>query len=217
MEVLAPDGGYNAGAMCTIQPSTSPTPFNVWCPFNGNTITILIYRVQTATGWSQLDWKTYMWNQYKHGMGRYDKLNFFVGLENMRTFLSQAAYRLNMFNIYISPPPVNPLKQPSYFNITLQDEANSYALSYFLYTASDGTATDLESFRGANVSHPFCTKDNDCGTCATENGPGWYYTGGGGCVGTSPFAIKAEWPYENLGLFTLGSTEYSFERVGDFY
>ena len=185
----------------------------------GHKSTVLIYRVQTETGWSQLDWKTFKWDQYKHGMGRYKNLNYFVGLENMRNFLSQAEYRLNMFNLYYPPQPAlpNELMQPSYKHITLQDEANKYAMSYSLYTDSNNTLTDLESFEGAGVLHPFCTVDNDCGTCARDNGPGWYYTGGGGCVGTSPFAIVAQWPYENQGLFTIYSTEYSFGRLGDFY
>ena len=218
MEILASDGGYPEGAMCAIKPTTSPDPFLVWCPLNGHITSSLIYRVQADNGWSQIEWKSFKWDQYKNGMGSYKGLNFFVGLENLRYILSQAEYRLNMYNIYYDPKPAEPILQPSFRNITLRDEASRYAMSYSVYsTSTPSIVLDLDPFQGEGVLHPFCTVDNDCGTCAKDQGPGWYYTAGGGCVGSSPFAIKAQWPYDDQGIFTIDSTEYSFERIGDFY
>lgn len=215
---MAQDGGYDREEMCFIQPTGSPEPFLLRCPFTGQKITPILLRVQAASGWSQLTWTDYRWNDFERGMGSYDVYNFFVGLESLRYLMAQAEYRMVVYNVYQPPPPESPAVSAAFRNVTLRDRDNKYALSYDLYGATDGSAADLQSFQGSGIPHPFCTVDNDCGTCAQTKGPGWYYvSGNGSCVGNSPFAPIAKWPYGASGLLTIKETSYFLERIEDFY
>ncbi|KAK7095212.1 hypothetical protein V1264_006653 [Littorina saxatilis] len=219
-EVLAKDGGYDSGAVCLIQPKSALKSFRVSCNFETGT-TSLIWRTHNSLGSSPVDWKSYTWNNYKQGMESFDTNNFFVGLENMRLFLAQAEYRVTLWNVYHAPKP-QIQKSPSFKTIRLGDETGKFALQYDWYSggaeSSCSTAPNTyESFKGRGVPHPFCTEDNDCGTCAKDKGPGWYYVEGNGvCVGTSPFAPIPQWPQDE-GLLTLETTAYPMERIGDFY
>ncbi|KAK7094790.1 hypothetical protein V1264_006293 [Littorina saxatilis] len=222
-EVLSPDSGYSlsSGHDCTVRPTTATHPFTVRCPFGSSNETSVFMRVQADNGWSGIEWKSQKWNAYKTGMGTHGSLNFFIGLENLHYFLSQAQFRLNLFTSYyplageLAPPPtVN-----SYKNFSIANETSRYALSYVLYTNTQQESTpETEGFKAANVSHPFCTEDNDCGTCAKDKGPGWYYVfANGSCVGNNPFGKPGQWPYEGKGLLTFNNYEFFIERIGDFF
>ncbi|KAK7094785.1 hypothetical protein V1264_006288 [Littorina saxatilis] len=210
MELFTSNYGYPF-LTCLIQPTTATEPFLVGCNLRYGT-TNLINRVQNASGWSELDWASYGWNDYKKGMGNFYKSNYFVGLENMYLFLNQFHYRLNMWNTY-HDQTINPVS-PSFRKIILGNENNQYALQYGYYTSvpTSSAPNTYESYKGQGIAHPFCTADHDCGTCAKDNGPGWYFLeSNGNCTGTSPFAILAQWP-QNPGLLALASTDYPMER-----
>ncbi|KAK7505098.1 hypothetical protein BaRGS_00003668 [Batillaria attramentaria] len=210
-------GGYSDDIRCNIQPANAPRPFMVKCSPQYGFTTFLV-RVQGPAGWSQIDWASQLWESYSRGFGSFDKLNYFAGLENLHYLLSQADYRLVVFNIFHDWLGSEAACTPAYMKPMIAPENADFAFNYTLHTICNGTERPgLNGFYAANTTHRFCSKDRDCGTCARDHGPGWYHINGTTCYGYSPFAPVAKWPYFDQGDLIIKETHHFLERVSDYY
>ncbi|KAK7095121.1 hypothetical protein V1264_006572 [Littorina saxatilis] len=194
------DNGKQDGAeeALFIRPTGAPAPIKVRCQYSWGGATILLQWKSSISNFNQ-DFAT-----LKAGIGDDPMVgNYFVGLDSLYYFTSQADYELNF--------QANNFEDHIYNNFTFGPESSSYAISYDQF--SSGIYGD-----GFAVSPPltFSAEGHDTDGCYAAKGKaGWY---GAGCTGYPTFTDgNFDWSNGNEGTVSVDSLFMKFVRQSPYY
>ncbi|XP_007890996.1 fibrinogen-like protein 1 [Callorhinchus milii] len=172
---------YNSGnkrnGFYRIQPLAAPTSFSVYCDMTeGGGWTVIQRRNDGSVNFDRV------WAEYKQGFGNFQSATgeYWLGNDNLHYLTSQGEYTVK-FNLIDWDAEK---RDAQYRNFRVQNEQNSYQLSFGTYsgTAGDslsGTYHPEVAWWANHNGMKFSTKDRDNdryeGNCAQEDNGGWWF------------------------------------------
>ncbi|KAK6168041.1 hypothetical protein SNE40_021946 [Patella caerulea] len=159
---------YGEQAAMTIQPSTSPNPFEVMCTiYSGGGKTAMLVR---NSEWQYENFNR-TWAEYEHGFGNV-RLNHWVGLKNILAFSKNRPYQRIEFHVHKSDWSLC-VTEYNYFRLGEQSDNYYFRVSY----AGNAHCGFLDQAM-VDQNNQFSTYDADytgSNRCGQRFGGGWWF------------------------------------------